>query len=358
MKKNFALFILVIVTNFVYSQSNVIDFIKAGKDDAKILFENYLDPYASALGEGLNNGWFQTAETHKFLGFDFSFNISAISIPESDQYFELDGLGLANIELVTPGSGPIPTVAGPDKPGSKLRVFREANNPSSEELLTFDAPEGSGLDVVPVPMAQISFGLLPHTDLIGRYVPELEFSGSDDDVKVGLKGIGLKHNFTNWVPFLKKLPVDAALFFTYAQVNAETGFNFTSEDYNVDLNADFIDDQFTFKDDQRLEFDTRAMKYGLILSKKLGVLTVFGSIGNNETETNIDLLGHYPLLEDGGTEVVIKSEKDPLRLDMGSSSNIAYNGGLRLRLGFFKLYASVNRAAYTSYNAGIGLGLN
>lgn len=357
MKKNVILLLLVIVANFAYSQSNVIDFIKTGTHDAEILFENYLDPYAQALGEGLNNGWFQTAETHQFLGFDLSLNVSAVQIPASDQYFKLNGLSFEQVELVNPGDGKVPTVAGPDEPGASLRVYREPNNPASEELLTFNAPGGAGLDMVPVPMAQLSFGLLPYTDVVGRYVPELEFSNNDDDVKVGVSGIGVKHNFTGWVPFLKRLPFDASLYFTYAKVYAETGFNFTSADYNVKLDPQFVDDQFTFKDDQRLEFDTHAMKYGLILSKKVGILTVFASIGNNETETNIDVLGHYPILEDGGDEVIIKSEKDPLMLDLGSSTNMAYNAGLRLKLSFFKLYASVNQAEYTSFNAGISLGV-
>ena len=357
MKRISILFALLLIFKFALPQGDVINFLKAGTHDAEILFENYLDPYAMALGEGLNNGWFQTAETHKFLGFDISLNISAIKIPSSDQVFDLSGLPLSNMELVDPANNLAPTVAGKDEPGPEVRVFREANNPSSEQLFSFNLPEGSGLDIIPVPMAQISFGLLPHTDLIGRYVPDLEFSSSDDDVTVGLKGIGVKHNFKEWVPFLKRLPFDAAIYFTYAKINAETGFDFTSADYNIDLDPQFVDDQFVFYDDQHLTFDTKAMKYGLIVSKKVGILTIFGSVGNNKTETNIDLTGNYPILEDGGTEVIIKGERDPLSLDFGSSTNIAYNAGLRLKLAFFKLYASVNRAQYTSYNAGIALGI-
>ncbi len=355
MKRISFLFALLLTFKLALPQGDVIDFIKAGTHDAEILFENYLDPYAMALGEGLNNGWFQTAETHKFLGFDISLNITGIQIPSSDKVFDLNGLSFTNMKLASNSGTLAPTVAGDDMPGPEIIVFREPNNPASEELFRFNSPEGSGYDMVPVPMAQISFGLIPHTDIIGRYVPDLEFSNTDDDVTVGLKGIGLKHNFKEWVPFLKHLPFDASLFFTYAKINAEVGFDFTEADYDIDP---MVPQSVTYQhlDDQRLTFDTKAYKYGLIVSKKVGILTVFGSVGNNTTETNIDLVGNYPILEDGDTEVIIKGEKDPLSLDLGSATNIAYNGGLRLKLAFFKIYASVNRAQYTSFNAGIALG--
>ncbi len=356
MKRFSILFVLLLTFKLALPQGDVIDFIKAGTDDAEKLFESYLNPYAMALGEGLNNGWFQTAETHKFLGFDISLNMSAIKIPDSEQVFDLSGLAFTNMILADPSKSIAPTVAGEDVEGPEIIVFREDNNPSSEHLFSFNSPQGSGLDIVPVPMAQISFGLIPHTDIVGRYVPELNFSNSDDDVKVGLKGIGIKHNFKEWIPFFKRLPFDASVFFTYAKINAEVGFDFTEGDYAIDPSVP-ITVTYEHFDDQRLTFDTKAMKYGLIVSKKVGILTAFGSIGNNKTETNIDLVGNYPILEDGVTEVRIVGERDPLSIDLGSSTNIAYNAGLRLKLAFFKIYASVNKAQYTSYNAGIALGI-
>ena len=360
MKRFSIVFVLLLTFKLAFPQGDVIDFIKAGKNDAQVLFKNYLDPYAMALGEGLNNGWFQTAETHKFLGFDISLNMSAIQIPSDDLMFDLNGLSFTNMELVNPNNSLTPTVAGIDQEGPEIRVFREPNNPSSDELFTFNAPMGADLDLVPVPMAQISFGLIPHTDIVARYVPELEFSSSDDDVTVGLKGIGLKHNFKEWIPLFKKLPFDAAVYFTYAKIYAETGFTFTDADYDLgSIPPANIQNDYVHNDDQVLEFDTQAMKYGLIVSKKVGILTVFGSVGNNKTETNIDLVGTYPILEDdqANDKVIIKGEKDPISIDLGSSTNIAYNAGLRLKLAFFKIFASVNKAEYTSYNAGIALGV-
>jgi hypothetical protein len=53
-----------------FSQTSVVEFLKGGKADANKLIEAYLQPYAFALGDGLNNGWYNTAKTHHLLGFD------------------------------------------------------------------------------------------------------------------------------------------------------------------------------------------------------------------------------------------------------------------------------------------------
>ena len=371
MKRFSIVLVLLLTFKLALPQGDIVEFVKAGKEDAKVLFESYLNPYAMALGEGLNNGWFQTAEAHKFLGFDVSLNISAINIPGSDQFFDLGALNLTNSELVNdPNKGTLTPTAAGEMPASErptLQAFREIDG-QRENLFTYQVPDGAGLDMIPVPMAQISFGLIPHTDLVARYVPELEFDNDGDNVKVGLKGIGIKHSFKEWIPLFKKLPFDAAVFFTYAKIDAETSLAFSSADYgNISVPSgvmvrDEYSDEFGYgvpDPNQRLSFDTKAMKYGLMLSKKIGILTLFGSVANSETKTNLDLLGKYPVIEENVSagEVVVESLENPLLLDFESSSTVAMNAGLRLKLAFFKLFASVNKAEYTSYNAGIALGV-
>ncbi|MGQ8335502.1 DUF6588 family protein [Sunxiuqinia sp. A32] len=353
MKKTSILILFVLVFKFAFTQGDVIDFIKAGSGDAEKLFEAYLNPYAMALGEGLNNGWFYSAETHHLLGFDVALSVSAISIPESDQYFDLNSLQFSSLEVINPSAGSLtPTIAGSMDNRPELQAFRQIDG-QRQNLFSFHSPNGAGLDMVPVPMAQVSFGLLPHTDIVGRYVPELSLNADGDDVKVGLKGIGVKHNFKEWIPFLKHLPFDASLFMAYAKINAESELQYTSSDY--DLGGIPYEDNYVHKDDQRLDFNTQSFKYGLILSKKVGIFTVFGSIGNTKLKSTIDLLGNYPILEDETDYVVIESYEDPLSLEI-ESKNVSMNAGFRLKLAFFKIFASVNKSHYTSYNAGIALG--
>jgi hypothetical protein len=77
--------ILLVCTIFLlqisYSQTNIADFLKAGEADANALIKAYLDPAAMTLGDGMNNGWYNSAATHKLYGFDFNLSLSAIQIP-------------------------------------------------------------------------------------------------------------------------------------------------------------------------------------------------------------------------------------------------------------------------------------
>ena len=87
-------------------------------------------------------------------------------------------------------------------------------------------------------------------------------------------------------------------------------------------------------------------------------MTIFGSIGQSSSETTINLLGDYVIettLNVNGTDVIEKDAlKDPIDLDF-TSKNICLDAGLRLKLAFFSLFGSVNKAEYTSYNGGIAL---
>lgn len=335
-----------------HTQNAVVEFLKAGKNDASSLVQAYLNPYAMALGDGLNNGWYNSAATHKLFGFDVSVTVSAIQIPQSETTFDLTKIGLSNhVTLEDPAKKIAPTVAGAEVDGPQLRI----NDLSGNKIGSFSTPKGLGLDIVPVPMAQIGFGLLPHTDVIGRFVPEMKYDNSGDEMKIGFWGVGVKHNFKEWIPILKALPFDAAVFASYSAIDAQSEISFDPDDFN-DGNV-----KLTFPDNtsQKLTFDTKTTKYGLILSKKLGVLTIFGGIGQSTSETSIDVLGKYVVettFQSGGTTYTTKDNlDDPIALNF-ESKNVCVDAGLRIKLAFFSIFGSVNRAEYTSYNAGFSLG--
>ncbi len=347
-------FILLVCAGFLahtsYSQISLINFLKGGKDDANKLVKAYMDPYASALGDGLNNGWYNSADTHSLFGFDLSLSVSAIQVPSEAQTFDLSTIGLTKLSLVNPSNHIAPTVAGKDIPGPELQIKDEQGN----TITTFNSPNGYGLDVVPVPIAQIGFGLLPHTDLIFRYVPEMKYQNSGDDMKIGFWGVGAKHNFKEWIPVLKALPFDASVFASYSEMNAHSNLSFNPFDYNTgNVTVTLVNNY------QMLKMKTNTSKIGLVVSKKLGMLTVFGGIGQSKSETNIDLIGKYIIdtkINAGGEDITITDNMtDPIAIQV-ESKNISLDAGLRLKLAFFSLFGSVNKAEYTSYNAGVSFG--
>ncbi len=351
MKKMFLLACAGFLSMTSFSQSNVVEFLKGGKSDANALAKAYLNPYAMALGDGLNNGWYNSAATHKLFGFDFSINVSAIQIPNEATSFDLNTIGLTKLTLADPSKSIAPTVAGKDVEGPKLLL----KDNSGSTIVSFNSPNGLDLNIVPVPMVQIGFGLLPHTDVIGRYVPNLKYDNEGDQMKIGFWGVGIKHNFKEWIPVLKSLPFDASIFGSISQINARSDLSFSAQELSQpNVTITFVD-----ANDQQLKFSTKTSKFGLIVSKKIGILTVFGGIGKSTSETSIDLVGTYPVTSkiEGGGLVVRQSDAliDPVAVSF-NSNNVCMDAGLRLKLAFFSLYGSINKAEYTSYNAGVSFG--
>ena len=333
-----------------HAQSKIAEFLVGGKNDANALVRGYLNPYASAFGDGLNNGWYNSAETHKLFGFDVNFSVSAIQIPSRDRIFDLNEIGLQKLTLENPSDHIAPTAAGEKVDGPVLQI----HDTDGKVISTFSTPEGTGYDIVPVPMAQIGFGILPHTDLIGRFVPKKKYDNNGDEFQFSFFGLGLKHNFKEWMPVLKNLPFDAAVFGSFSKINAQSQISFDPNDFsggNVQVTFD--------REKQDLDLDTKTTKFGLILSKKIGVLTVFGGVGHSSSETTVELLGKYIVETTFSTSagpIVTKDELiDPISVKF-SNKNLSVDAGLRLKLGFFSLFTSFNKAEYTSYNVGMSFG--
>lgn len=347
--------LLVVFLSFhgiLFAQSDVVGFLQAGKDDASKLVEAYINPYVLALGDGLNNGWFNSAATHKILGMDLAVNVSAVRIPTSAQSFNVNELGLTRTSFVS-GDSNAPTAAGKEEDGPTMKVALDPDDPDNPyKTFEFDLPQGSGYDLVPVPMAQVTVGVLPHSDLSIRYVPERSYN--DDEISFDMFGLGVKHNFMRWIPGLKLLPFDASVFVNYSKINAESALDFSADDYNEAFVAISRND-YVHDENQRLLIDTRATSYGLVISKKMSVLTLFASAGHSSSKSDIDLKGTYPFAKYENGQSVIYGEVDPVALEF-ETSNVSLSAGFRLKLAFFSLYGSVNRMEYTSYNAGIALG--
>jgi len=354
MKRISILSLLLLAFQVGFSQSNVVEYIKAGQEDANQLFKAYLNPFAQALGDGLNKGWYYTAETHKRLGFDLSMSMTVVRIPKSAQTFDVSKLNLSNV-TIDPAFGTIaPTAAGIDSLGPQLNLM-DPNQPDST-IASFRTPPGMNMTLIPVPVAQLGIGLFPHTDVLVRYVPKLAFNQNSENhgkIQVGMFGIGVKHNFKEWVPVLKNLPFDAAVLATYSKVDANSKLHYGLSNYG----NGFSDASGGYEPDknQRLNLKTNTMKVGLIVSKKVAFITFFGGISNSRSHTEIDMLGRYPVVIDvQNNEPVVADQVDPIQLSF-ASSRVSMDAGVRMKLAFFNLYGSVNKAEYSSFNVGLAL---
>ena len=81
---------------FAQSETDLINFLEAGKNDASKLMGAYLNPMIEGLSYSFNGGWYHTAKAHNSLGFDLGVSANAVFLPSSKYYFTPSTLGLQN----------------------------------------------------------------------------------------------------------------------------------------------------------------------------------------------------------------------------------------------------------------------
>ncbi len=198
---------------FIYSnyqakaQGDAVQFIKAGKDDGNRLISAYLGPLFDGFGASMNNGWYNTAKSHGLGGFDISATYSIIQIGPDQQNFDASKINLNTdtkyprliILSSNPNGSIIPTIYGNDQDSTKVKVVQRFNqaDPNSDSVITsFKFPPGLGLQFGPgLPTAQAAIGIGFGTEVMLRITPKL----NTGDIKAGMFGFGLKHNFSHWI---------------------------------------------------------------------------------------------------------------------------------------------------------------
>ena len=83
MKRIFCLILLLSINIISYSQVKVND-----ANDARAFLQEYLSPLGNGLGAITNNGWYNTAKPHRFLGFDANFTLSLLNINNENKSFD------------------------------------------------------------------------------------------------------------------------------------------------------------------------------------------------------------------------------------------------------------------------------
>lgn len=344
-----------VCTNFAYSQiDNVGDLMRSGLDDANLLMHEYLAPFGKGFGADLNNGWFNTARTHKFLGFDITVTANAAIAPTSDETFDLSKLGLKNLRLSNPDADPnTPTIVGDDQPGPQMDLI--LNNPltgQKELISTFRMPQGIGFRYVPSPMIQASLGLIKNTEVMVRFFPEMEVAQDVGSLK--LFGLGVKHDLKQWIPGGGLLPFDFSVMAGYTIFQARAEQSLEPDPDSIPTGASY--------DDQKVEIEATGFTVNFLISKQFALLTLFGAVGLESSSVDLKLKGTYPVtvVETVATSPnfgrkVIEDFVDPVNISIDGANNLRANVGARLKLIFLTLHASYTFSNYPVATVGLGI---
>ncbi|TAE79107.1 MAG: hypothetical protein EAY81_11685 [Bacteroidetes bacterium] len=352
----------------MYGQDNASTLLKASKEDANLLLNAYASPILKSIGAGLNSGWYQTAKPLGAGGFNLNFNIGVSLIPNADQQFDVNTLGLKELTLVKGQSSSLsPTALGDNKSGPQMEL--RAENPlapgSDTSVLKFNMPAGAGINFGPLPLAQLSVGVGFGTEVGIRYIPEI----NTGEFKSGLFGFSVKHDFKQWIPGIKAAPFDLSAMFGYTSMSGEVAFTGSNSVQAPTDNNIYNPNPNKVYSDQHLEYSGSGWTSNLIISKKLGPFTPYLGIGYQSSTVEASVKGAYPVVINNdfadatnpnhpsfGKPAKIQELKDPFTVK-GSLSGFRANAGFRLKFAVVTLHADYTLADYHLFNVGLGISM-
>lgn len=285
----------------------------AGQANLRLLLDGYITPLAEDFGSMINNGWYNTAATHKRFGFDISVTVNTVFAKGSEDYFSVPNLN--GLTGSTGGRDRIPTVYGPDTPAPQFGITSGANSGA-----TFAGPGGATFaDDIPVgsaaiPTLQLGLGLFANTDIRVRYTPTVEIEGTE----LSNWGVGIHHDIKQHIPGLKALPFSLSALVAYSKFTATTDLSGVYNGSNT----------------QEGVAETTAYTIQILVSKKLAFLTVYGGLGFNQGNTEYRIDGTY-VVDKTAAGVALSQPVtlvNPYNREV-SASGVRATGGLRLNLG-------------------------
>jgi len=317
------------------AQKDVGNLFVSGPADATKLINAYFDPLYKGLGQGLNDGWSNTAKSKGFLKFEVRVSASAAFVPQSARTYDVNTLGLNNIKPAPGASSIGPTAFGQNQDGGRMEVYTSDGIPTGK---FFSLPRGVGFHVVPSPQIQATLGLPKNIDISLRAMPKIKL-GSDLG-SISMIGVGAKIEL---LPLIlgktdQLIPVDIAI-----------AGGFTQYKYNLDLN---INNEAN--SDQRIDARFNGVNVDAIISKKIMFFTPFASVGYQTSKTDLKALGTYRFET---SPVTTATYVDPVSVNRTDIDGIRASLGFQLKFGFFKLYGSYTQAKYSMVNAGVGFGI-
>lgn len=339
--KNLTLFIFLFAFTISHSQNKLEDLLAAGKEDAQRFAEAYISPAAEGVIYNLSNGWIQSAEVKSPLKFEIAVIGNMSFVRDENKSFLLNTADYNNLQFRDgSASKNVATAFGENSPD--VIVFATVTDDTGlfNEEVEFELPQGLGsanVNFIPTVFLQGRIGVFKATELKVRYFPKIDY----DDVKTGLFGAGIQHEFTQWLPAEKIFPLAISGFIGFTNLNGS---------------YDFTDSQIVEGTNQRFEVKQNSWLFQVHASTKLPVINFYGGLGYVTGTSDFDVLGTYtvragtPLFESSATFVDPFSVKNKV-------SGVKATIGTRLKLAFFNIYAEYNLSEYNTASAGIGFGI-
>ncbi len=336
MKRVFFL-LLVLISVQSWSQTNLNDILAAGLGDAEKFANSYLSPVSEGAMHSISNGWYNSGDSKPLGGFEISIigNMASFKNKDAKKTFLLDTAEYENLKFADGSPSKLVSTALGDIKGINAYVESEIA-PGITERADIELPTGlasENINFVPSAFLQVAVGLSRGTEVKARFLPKI----NTNEVAIGLYGIGLQHEFTQYLPAGKIFPVSISGLIGYTHLDGT--YDFT----NTDVIAGT---------DQRIDVVMNTWAFQAVVSTKLPIINFYGGIGYLTGKSNTDLLGTYQV-QSGPFQ---QTYTDPFSI-ANDVNGIRANIGAKLKLGFFRLNADYTLADFNSLSVGINFGL-
>lgn len=286
---------------------------------AQAFLQEYLSPLGNGLGAITNNGWYNSAKPHRFLGFDATFTLSVLNITDENKSFDPN-----SITNFSSNSTSTPTILGKGDGATVNYKGEQFKLPNQSTLIP----------ALVLPNFNFGLGVFKKTELNGRFIPNYKYNiGFFGKGEISMWGLGFKHDLLQWIPLIgNAIPMSLSLQAGHTQLNS--GLSILDQDVSIDV---------------------QATNFNIILSRKILMLTGYTSVGYNFSTTtftageDISNLDTFNLNE---LEISL-----PIEMKFENNNEFRANVGLRFNLAVIAIHANHTFSKYPVTTIGLGVSL-
>lgn len=282
---------------FAQDQTDVDQFV----NDMLFLADGFASPASESAAYQATAGWFTSAMALEEWKVDVSVHGNAIIVPSSKKEYTINNNDFGILQISGNDRGVLPTAFGANSEvqfeGRRNIVIRDEDNlplPEGTEIpiSSFDAIDGIDKGMLAYPFAQVSVGLPYGFQLGVRALPSMEIDGS----KFSTYGVGLKHNFSQYLRFNDEEDLQLAGVLSYNIFNVEYQFNPISIEQIVQLTA--------------IDVDANVWMAEFMASKRYEDFEIFGALGVAQSDFEYKFGGSGLALSRINNELVRLNDKE------------------------------------------------
>jgi len=184
-----------------------------------------------------------------------------------------------------------------------------------------------------------------------RILPKLHLA--DNQADVFSIGGSIQHNFKQFIKPLQDFPIEFSFL---------VGFQKTYLNYYLDIKPDETRYEINLQengpyDNQVLEINSTSIPIQLIASKNYKGFDVYAGIGYNITNSNVALIGRYPVYytdPSNTMQILVEDFIDPFEYEQ-THNEIRVDIGLQYQIRIFKVFTNYTFAKYNAFNFGLGI---